>query len=74
MTPNSDVNLENFLASYGHRGAFYLMPAVLRSAGSPDLLFDLTILKRKISIKLAADVGEQDVEFMGPRGHLKRST
>ena len=67
MTPNSDVNLERFLESYHHFGAFYLMPAVLSKKGEPELLFDFAILKHDLTVKLAANVGEHDIEAMALR-------
>lgn len=67
MTPNSDVNLKRFLESYHHFGAFYLMPATLCKKGEPELLFDLAILKHELTVKLAEDVSEHDIEAMALR-------
>ena len=64
MEPNSDVNLETFLESYHKFGAFYLLPALLNGTGQSELLFDLAILKREITIKLAANVDDHDIESM----------
>jgi hypothetical protein len=64
MEPNNDVNLERFLESYRHFKAFYLMPAILNDTGTPELLFDLAILKNNLTVKLAAEVGQHDVEAM----------
>ncbi|MHB8829365.1 MAG: tetratricopeptide repeat protein [Syntrophales bacterium] len=62
MEPESDVNLERFLESYHHFGAFYLLPALLNDTGTPKLLFELAILKKNLTVKLAADIGERDIE------------
>ncbi len=64
MEPNTNVNLERFLTLYRHFGAFYLMPAVLTNSSEPELLYDLAVLKHDLTVKLAADVGEHDIEAM----------
>jgi hypothetical protein len=67
MEPHNDVNLERFLTSYRFFGAFYLLPALLTNTGAPELFFDLAILKHDIAVKLAAEVGEHDVEALALR-------
>ncbi len=67
MEPDSDVNLETFLASYRRFGAFYLLPALLGSSGPPKLVFDLAILKHDLAVKLAANIGENDPERVALR-------
>lgn len=64
MEPDSDINLERFLESYRRFGAFYILPAVLGVSGTPEFVFDLSILKRDLTIKIAANVGEHDLEAM----------
>ena len=64
MEPDSDINLERFLESYRRFKAFYIMPAVLGTSGTPDLVFDLSILKRDLTITIASNVGERDLEAM----------
>lgn len=64
MEPNSGVNLERFLESYRHFGAFYILPAFLGDSGAPEMVFDLAILKRNLTVKLAANVSEHDLESM----------
>ena len=71
MKPNNSVNLERFLASYKHFGAFYLIPAILNHSGTPDLLYDLAILKRNITVTLAKDIGTNDSESV-VLGKLKK--
>lgn len=63
MEPDDDTNLENFLAMRHEVGCFILAPAVL-SAGQPDILTDLVILKRDITVVDAADVAEHDIEHV----------
>ncbi|SDR60989.1 hypothetical protein SAMN05519103_07242 [Rhizobiales bacterium GAS113] len=76
MEPQNDVNLDRFLHLYQRWGAFYLMPAVLAGVGEPELLTELAIPKRTLSIKEAADVGEGDIEAMalGARQRRRRGT
>ncbi len=62
MTPDNGTNLERFLESYRRFGAFYILPAVLDNAGTPEFIFNLAILKRNLTIKLAANVGAHDPE------------
>lgn len=64
IEPDNDANLERFLESYSHFEAFYLLPSVLNDSNEPDFLFGLYILKCDLSVKLAADVGEHDIEAM----------
>jgi hypothetical protein len=67
MALDNDVNLERFLDSYQQFGAFYLMPAVVTEKGAPELLSDLAILKHDLTVKLAANVGEHDIEAVALR-------
>ena len=67
MEPNNDVNLETFLESYQRFGAFYILPAFWGNSGTPELAFDLAILKRDLTVKLAANVGEHDPESIALR-------
>ena len=63
VEPDDDSNLEGFLVRYRAFGCFILAPAIL-SAGEPDLLEDLVILKRDINVVDAADVAEHDIEHV----------
>lgn len=69
MHAESDVNLVRFLDTYGNAGTYSLIPAIWKGKGEPELLLDLAILKRELSVKTASEVGEQDIEVMalGPR-------
>lgn len=73
MEPDTDLNLERFLESYRQFRAFYLMPALLTNAGPSKLLFDFAILKKNLIVKLAADVGENDIESITLRRLLSGS-
>jgi hypothetical protein len=67
MEPESDINLERFLESYRYFKTFYLLPALLNDTGTPKLLFELAILKKNLTVKLAADIGERDIEVIALR-------
>ncbi|BAU49852.1 hypothetical protein SVA_3304 [Sulfurifustis variabilis] len=64
MHAESDVNLVRFLGRYNELGAYWLVPAIWKGKGEPDFLFDLAILKRELSVKVASEVGENDIEAM----------
>lgn len=46
-----------------------LVPAIRKGKGAPEFLMDLAILKRKLSVKAASEVGEHEIETiaLGPR-------
>jgi hypothetical protein len=71
MEPDSGINLERFLESYRRLRAFYILPAVLSSSGAPELVFSLSILKRKLTVRFAASVGEHELESMALRRFSK---
>lgn len=62
MTPDTDENLEQFLQTYERFGVYWLVPAILGSTGRPDILADLSIMKRHLSVKSANDIGPHDLE------------
>jgi hypothetical protein len=72
MTPDSVTNLQQFLDAYEQSGEFYLLPAVITN-GAPELMLDLALLKRRVSVKDAASVGEHDIETMALRRRGCRS-
>jgi hypothetical protein len=65
MEPANSENLDMFLAEYERSAAYYLFPAV--GTTNPEFLFDLTILKRSLTVKTAAEVGEHDIESFALR-------
>jgi hypothetical protein len=65
MEPQNSKNLELFLKEYERFGAFFLVPGILSDA--PNFMFDLSILKRRLSVKSAADVDEHDIEALALR-------
>jgi hypothetical protein len=64
MHAESDANLVRFLRAYEQSQAYLLVPAILRGKGSPQFLLELSILKRKLSVKTAPEVKEHDLEVM----------
>jgi hypothetical protein len=66
MTANSKQNLQRFLDAYYQFGEFYLLPAVITD-GVPEVIGQLALLKRHISVKDAASVGDRDIEIMAIR-------
>lgn len=67
MHAQSDVNLVRFLEAYGRAGNYALLPAVWKGKGEPELLSDLAILKRKLSVKAASEIGDNDIEVIALR-------
>lgn len=63
MEASSDANLQRFLAAYQRAGTYLLLPAVLKD-GQPELLFEMAILKRKLVVRSAADIGKNDLEVV----------
>jgi hypothetical protein len=63
----SDTNLNRFLESYRQAGAYLLAPAILKSNRDPEFLFDVAVLKHELSVKLASEIGEHDIESVARR-------
>ena len=66
MEPGDSRNLEMFLAAYRRYGMYYLIPAVI-GAWDPNFLFELSIRKRRLSVKVAAEVTANDIELLALR-------
>ena len=64
MTPPSDANLSYFLSVFEQVGAYILAPAVKTLDGMPDILLELGLMKRQLSLKLASEIGPNDLERM----------
>jgi len=60
MIPQSSVGLDSFLEQYSRFKAFYLMPAVTGKGGQPELLDELSILKRGLFVRNAWEIGRHD--------------
>jgi hypothetical protein len=62
MEPANSENLDRFLAGFKQFGAYRLLPGV--GTTNPEFFFDLMIIKRSLSVKSAAEVGEHDIEAL----------
>jgi hypothetical protein len=65
MEPADSRNLEMFLTGYERCGSFYMLPAV--AAETSKFFYDLAIKKRRLSVKAASDVLENDIEALALR-------
>jgi hypothetical protein len=61
MEPADDRNLSHFLAAHRAFGCYIIAPAVTES-GEMEILTDLSILKRDISVVRASDIKPGDLE------------
>ena len=66
MRTESDINLVRVLGAYERSQAYFLVPAILQGNGSPEFLFELSILKQRLSVKTVSEVAEHDLEAMAP--------
>lgn len=75
MKPTHDVNLMSFLDLYKKTGSYLLMPALLTPGQSIQFIDGLSILKRTLHVKMAADVEPDDAEnlFLVLRGSPERT-
>jgi hypothetical protein len=62
MEAVTDIHLSRFLETYRKFGAYYLVPAVQTASGEPDILSDMAILKRQLSVKDAANISDNEFE------------
>jgi hypothetical protein len=67
MHAESDVNLVRFLEAYGRARTYALLPAVWKGKGEPEFISDVAILKRKLSVKSASEIGNNDIEMFALR-------
>lgn len=58
------ANLENFLSSYRRRGSYRLVPMAMTGAVTLDAFrFDLAILKRRLEVRSAWEIGSNDPDM-----------
>lgn len=69
VEPDNDVNLTNFLRSYEKADAYLLMPVFLSNSGQPHYQKQLSLVKRRFTVKTAAEVTENDMESAFLRSH-----
>lgn len=63
MEPSDNSHLERFLALKRAFGCYLLAPAVITD-GEPEILIDLTIQKRDVSVVQASDVTPEDIQHV----------
>jgi hypothetical protein len=70
MAPTDEVNLTGFLDLYKKAGAYLLMPVVMVPGQAPQFIDGYYLLKRSLQVKMAAEVGPNDLEnmFLKPQG------
>ncbi|TWP28350.1 hypothetical protein EUA62_00975 [TM7 phylum sp. oral taxon 348] len=62
MTPTNSDNLDRFLADYKKYGCFWIVPAAFNKSGKPDMYQPLSILKEKVVIRDAWEIGINDLD------------
>lgn len=72
MMPATSENLDRFLAMQAKAAAYLLIPAIF-SGSEAEPLIDLHILKRRLVVRNAADVGPNDIEAMALSGGVETS-
>lgn len=64
MQAASDANLNRFLEAYKRAGEYLLIPSVLNGNQRPQLFVDLAVTKSALTVKMASDVRENDIEVI----------
>ena len=67
MEPNTSENLDRFLADYDRFQHYYLVPAYMKSDGQPDFLLEHSILKQKLFVRQAWEIGPHDQDSIAIR-------
>src|SRR6185437_4092361 len=66
MNPSTPKNLDNFVESYPHVGRYVLVPAVFTDPNHPPrLLTERWIMQKKLLVRAAWEVGENDPDVVG---------
>jgi len=69
MVPITSTNLQLFLESYAAKGEYLLAPAIGRGSETfPDLLADVGIVKRRLRVREAWQIGRNDLDIVGVDG------
>jgi len=72
MLAESNVNLNNFLDAYRRSNAYLLVPAIWDGQGGPNFRLELAIRKQALSVKLASEISERDLEIIAVNNHTGR--
>lgn len=62
MTANNPTNLTNLINGFNSLKQYALFPALLKPDGTIEPYFDLAILKKKLTIRDAWEIGEHDLD------------
>ena len=65
MEPGNSENLDMFLAEFEHFGTYYLLPAA--GTTNPEFFYDLVIMKRRLTVKSAGELGKHDIASLALR-------
>lgn len=60
MTPTNSANLDRFLAHYAQYRCYWIVPGVVGADGLPDMELSLSILKEKVIVRDAWEIGPND--------------
>jgi hypothetical protein len=64
MTVGDHKNLELFQRAFATLGCYFLLPAIFDGEGKPQLLPERAILKRKLNVREAWQIGRHDLDSM----------
>lgn len=64
MTVSDHKNLELFQRAFATQGCYFLLPAIFNGEGKPQLLPERAILKRKLNVREAWQIGRHDLDSM----------
>ncbi len=67
MTVSDHKNLEVFQHALEDIGSYFLLPVVLNNDGTTQFLTKRSILKRKIHVREAWQIGSQDLDCLAVR-------
>lgn len=65
MEPSSDYNLTEFLRMYNRFGGYFLAYGIFKDGQSPESIFDNCIIKRKLYVREAWEIGRYDQDAVG---------
>lgn len=64
MTVSDHKNLELFQRAFTTQGCYFLLPTIFNGEGKPQLLPERAILKRKLNVREAWQIGRHDLDSM----------
>ena len=62
MTVSDHKNLDLFQRAFATLGCYFLLPAIFDGEGKPQFLLERTILKRKLNVREAWQIGRDDLD------------